>query len=98
MRTGAGSSRTGGPRKGSVMAEDWKTSSGSEFVPSDVGTSSNDSVSLVEESGDDVGVSGSDGDDSDDAAHVDADSGDSSGKGRGRKMRRELIVEGRWWR
>ncbi|KAJ8444430.1 hypothetical protein Cgig2_005952 [Carnegiea gigantea] len=41
--------------------------------------SSNDSVSLVEESDDDVGVSGSDGDDSDDVAHVDADSGDGSG-------------------
>ncbi|KAJ8426989.1 LOW QUALITY PROTEIN: hypothetical protein Cgig2_033847 [Carnegiea gigantea] len=72
-------------------------SSGSESVPSDSGASSDDSVSLVEESGDDVGVSGS-GDDSDDATHVDANSGDGSGKGRGQKRRREPIVECRQWR
>ena len=74
------------------MDEDWKVSLGSKFLPSKVGASTKDSVSLVDESGEDVGVSSSNGDD---AADVDADSGDGNGKGKSRKRRRQPIVEGR---
>ncbi|KAJ8453380.1 LOW QUALITY PROTEIN: hypothetical protein Cgig2_008264 [Carnegiea gigantea] len=56
------------------------------------GASTEDNVSLVEKSGEDVRVCGSDGDDT---ADVDADSGNGSGKGKSRKRRRHPIVEGR---
>ena len=85
VRTGAGSSFSEGPRKGSVMDEDWEMCSRSEFMPSEAGISTEDSVSLVEESGEDVGVRGSDGDV---VAKVDTDSGNGSGKGKSRKRRR----------
>ncbi|KAJ8439442.1 hypothetical protein Cgig2_021556 [Carnegiea gigantea] len=84
--------RDQGPRKGSVIDEDWEVSSGSEFLPSKEGASTEDSVLLVDDSGEDVRVFGSDGDDAIDA---DADSGDGSGKGKSRKRRRQPIMEGR---
>ncbi|KAJ8439201.1 hypothetical protein Cgig2_003414 [Carnegiea gigantea] len=76
---GARLSRSEGPQKGSVMDEDWEISSGSEFVPSEAGPSTEDTVSLVEGNGEDVGVCGSD---SDDTVDIDADSGYGSGKGK----------------
>ncbi|KAJ8426136.1 LOW QUALITY PROTEIN: hypothetical protein Cgig2_022433 [Carnegiea gigantea] len=92
VRKGARSSHSEGPQKGSVMDEDWEMSLGSDFVPSEARTSTKDSVSLVEESGKDVGVCGSHGDV---AANVDADSGNGSGEGKSRKSKRQPIVKGR---
>ena len=90
--TGVGSSRTEQCTKGSIMDEDLQMSSGSEFVPSEAGGSTEDSVSLVEESGGEVGASGSEGDE---VGDVDADSPEGSIQGRCRKRRREPNMEGR---
>ncbi|KAJ8453089.1 hypothetical protein Cgig2_014852 [Carnegiea gigantea] len=93
--TGAGSSRTEQCTKGSIMDEDLQMSSGSDFVPSKAGGSTEDSVSLVEESGGEVGASGSEGDE---VGDNDADSPEGSIYGRSRKRRREPSMEGRRWR
>ncbi|KAJ8441664.1 hypothetical protein Cgig2_019051 [Carnegiea gigantea] len=93
--TGAGSSRTEQCTKGSIMDEDLQMSSGREFVPSEAGGSTEDSVSLVQESGGEVGASGSEGDE---VGDDDADSPEGSIQGRSRKRRREPSIEGRRWR
>ena len=74
------------------MDEDLQMSSGSEFVPSEAGGSTEDSVSLVEESGGEVGASGSEGDE---VGDDDADSSEGIIQGKSRKRRREPSVEGR---
>ncbi|KAJ8440453.1 hypothetical protein Cgig2_013612 [Carnegiea gigantea] len=65
VRTGAGSLRTGAPRKGSVMDKDWKMSSGSERADGDdVGVSgsdgddSDDAAHVAADSGDGSGKGG----------------------------------------
>ncbi|KAJ8444283.1 LOW QUALITY PROTEIN: hypothetical protein Cgig2_029696 [Carnegiea gigantea] len=93
--TGAGSSHTEQCTKGFTMDEDLRMSSGSEFVPSEAGGSTEDSVSLVEESGGEVGAPGSEGDE---VGDDDADSPEGSIQGRSRKRRREPSMEGRRWR
>ena len=70
-------------------------SSGSEYATLDVGSSTEDTVSMVDESCEAVGGSCSEGDD---AEEVYADSAEGSGKGKSRKRRREPTVEGRRWR
>ena len=90
--TGAGSSCTEQCTKGSIMDEDLQMSFGSEFVPSEAGGSTDDSVSLVEESGGEVGASGSEGDE---VGDDDADSSEGIIQGKSRKRRREPSVEGR---
>ncbi|KAJ8431232.1 hypothetical protein Cgig2_020777 [Carnegiea gigantea] len=69
--------------------------SGSEYVPSEMRSSTEDTVSMVDESCEAVGGSSSKGDD---AEEVHADSAKGSAKGKSRKRRREPIVEGRRWR
>ncbi|KAJ8433777.1 hypothetical protein Cgig2_025940 [Carnegiea gigantea] len=92
---GAGSSYTEQCTKRSIMDEDLQMSSGSEFVPFEAGGSTEYSVSLVEESGGEVGASGSEGDE---VRGDDADSLEGSIQGRSRKRRREPSMEGRRWR
>jgi len=67
-------------------------SSGSEYVPSEMGISAEDTVSLVDESCEAIEGSGSEGND---AEEVHADSSEGSGKGKSRKKWREPTVEGR---
>ncbi|KAJ8425902.1 hypothetical protein Cgig2_012670 [Carnegiea gigantea] len=77
------------------MDEEWGMSSGSEYAPSEAGSSMKDTVSMVDESCESIGGSGSEGDDTEE---VHADSVGVSGKGKSRKRRREPTVEGRRWR
>ncbi|KAJ8427786.1 hypothetical protein Cgig2_032845 [Carnegiea gigantea] len=77
------------------MDEEWGMSSGSEYVPSEIGSSMEDTVSMVDESCEAVGGSGSEGDD---AEEVHADSAAGSGNGKSWKRNREPTVEGRQWR
>ncbi|KAJ8423572.1 hypothetical protein Cgig2_013325 [Carnegiea gigantea] len=92
---GAGSSCSEGGQQGSLMDEEWGMSSGSEYVPSETGSSIEDTVSMVDESCEAVGGSSSKGDD---AEEVHADSTEDSGKGKSQKKRREPTMEGRRWR
>ncbi|KAJ8427850.1 hypothetical protein Cgig2_012550 [Carnegiea gigantea] len=94
-RQGAGSSRSGGAQLGSVMDEEWGISSGSEYAPSETGSSTEGTVSMVNESCEAIRGSSSE---SDDAEEVHADNAEGSGKWKSRKRRREPIVEGRRWR
>ncbi|KAJ8437820.1 hypothetical protein Cgig2_013436 [Carnegiea gigantea] len=93
--TGAGSPRIEQCTKRSIMDEDLQMPSGNEFVPSEAGGSTEDSVSLVEESGGKVGAFGSEGDE---VGDDDADSPEGSIQGRSRKRRREPSMEDRRWR
>ncbi|KAJ8434095.1 hypothetical protein Cgig2_005774 [Carnegiea gigantea] len=95
MTRGVGPSRSGGAQLGSVMDEEWGMSSGGEYAPSEMGSSMEDTVSMVDESCEAVRGSSSEGDD---AEEVHADSAEGSGKGESWKRRREPIVEGRRWR
>jgi len=79
----------------SVMDEELGMSSGSEYVPSETGTNTEGTISMVEESYEPFGGSGSEGDD---AEEVHVDSAEGSGKAKSRRRRREPIVEGRRWR
>ncbi|KAJ8431690.1 hypothetical protein Cgig2_006546 [Carnegiea gigantea] len=92
---GVGSSHSGGVQLGSVMDEEWGMSSGSEHAPLEMGSSTEDTVSMVDESCEAVGGSSSEGDD---AKEVYADSAEGSRKRKSRKRRREPTVEGRQWR
>ncbi|KAJ8430879.1 hypothetical protein Cgig2_011342 [Carnegiea gigantea] len=92
---GAGSSRSEGGQQGSLMDEEWGMSSRSEYASSKTGSSTKDTVSMVDESCEAVGGSSSDGDD---AEEVHANSAEGSGKGKSQKRRREPTVEGRRWR
>ncbi|KAJ8427795.1 hypothetical protein Cgig2_032854 [Carnegiea gigantea] len=81
---------------GFVMVKEWGTSLGSEYVPLETGSNTEDTVSMVDESCEAIEGSSSKGDD---AEEVHADSVEGSGKGKSRKRRREPTVEGRrWWR
>ncbi|KAJ8442944.1 hypothetical protein Cgig2_019517 [Carnegiea gigantea] len=66
-----------------------------EYAPSETGSSTEDTVSMVDESCEAVGGSSSEGDD---AEEVHADSAGGSEKGKSQKRRREPTVEGRRWR
>ncbi|KAJ8434762.1 hypothetical protein Cgig2_019687 [Carnegiea gigantea] len=70
-------------------------SSGSEYAPSEMGSSTEDTVSMMDESCEAVGGSSSE---DNDAEEVHADSDEGSGKGKSQKRRRESIVKGRRWR
>ena len=70
-------------------------SSGSEHASSEIGNSTEDTVSMVDESCEAVAGLNSEGDD---AKEVHADSAEGSGKGESWKRRREPIMEGRRWR
>ena len=95
VRTGAGSLHSGGAQLGSVMDEEWRMSSGSDYVPSEMGANIEGIVSMVDESYKPIGGSSSE---DDDAEEVHVDSAEGSGRGKSQKRRREPIVEGRWWR
>jgi len=77
------------------MAKEWGMSSGSEYVPSETGSSTEDTISLADESCEVVGGSSSEGDD---AEEVHADGAEGSGKGKSWKRMREPTIEGRRWR
>jgi len=77
------------------MDEEWGMSSGSEYAPSETGSNTEDTVSMVDESYEAVAGSSSEGDD---AEEVYADSAEGSGTGESRKRRREPTMEGRQWR
>jgi len=66
------------------MDEDWEMPLGSDFVPLKAGASTEDSISLMEESGEHVGVCCSNGGD---AVDVNANSGDAMVKGKVRRGR-----------
>jgi len=74
------------------MDEEWGMSSGSEYAPSEIGGSTEDTVSMVDESCKAVGGSSSEGDDTEE---VDANSVEGSGKEKSQKRRREPTVDGR---
>ncbi|KAJ8430890.1 hypothetical protein Cgig2_003883 [Carnegiea gigantea] len=86
---------SGGGEQGALMDEGWGMSSRSEYAPSEMGSSAEDTISMVDESCEAVGGLSSEGDD---AEEVHANSAEGSGKGGSRKRRREPIVEGRRWR
>ena len=88
---GVGSSPSGGAQPGSVMDEEWGMSSGSEYVPLEMGSSTEDTVSMADKSCEVVGASSSEGDD---AEEVHADSAKGSGEGKSQKRRREPTMEG----
>ncbi|KAJ8427981.1 hypothetical protein Cgig2_017468 [Carnegiea gigantea] len=92
---GAGLSLSEGAQPGSMMDEEWGMSSRSEYAPSETGSSTEDTVSMVDESCEAIGGSSSEGND---VEEVHADSAEGSGKGKSRKRRRKPIVEGRRWR
>ena len=75
---GVGSSRSGGDEQGSLMDEEWGMSSESEYAPSETGSNTEDTVSMVDKSCEAVGGSSSEGDD---AEKVHADSAEGRGKG-----------------
>ncbi|KAJ8443110.1 hypothetical protein Cgig2_030878 [Carnegiea gigantea] len=83
---GAGLSRSGGAQLGSMMDEEWGMSSGSEYASSEMGSSTEDTVSMVDESCETVRGSSSEGDDVE-GIHV--DNAEGSGKGKSRKRKRE---------
>ena len=70
-------------------------SSGSEYVPSKIGSSMEGTVSMVDKSCEAIRGSGSEGDD---AEELYADGAKGIGKGKSRKSRGEPKVEGRQWR
>ena len=88
-------SRSGGAQPGSMMDEEWGMSLGSEYVPLEIGSSIEDTVSMVDESCEAVGGFSSE---NDDAEEVHADSAEGSRKGTSWKMRRIPTVECRQWR
>ncbi|KAJ8429597.1 hypothetical protein Cgig2_008827 [Carnegiea gigantea] len=92
---GTGSSRSGGAEQGSLMDEEWGMSSRSEYAPSEMGSSTEGTVSIVDESCEAIGGSSSE---AKDAKEVHVDSAKGSGKGKSRKRRREPTMEGRQWR
>ncbi|KAJ8425342.1 hypothetical protein Cgig2_032271 [Carnegiea gigantea] len=94
-RGGTGSSHSGGGQQGSLMDEEWGMSSRSEYAPSETGSSTEDTVSMVDERCEAVGGSSGEGDD---AEEVHADSPEGSGKGKSRQRRREPTIESRRWR
>ncbi|KAJ8427146.1 hypothetical protein Cgig2_005204 [Carnegiea gigantea] len=94
-RRGGGSSPSGDAQPGSVMDEEWGISLASEYVPLQIRSSTEDTVSMVDESCEAVRGSNCEGDD---VEEVHADSAKGSGKGKSRKRRREPTVEGRRWR
>ena len=55
----AGSSRSGGGQQGSLMDEEWRMSSRSEYAPSETGSSTEDTVSMMDKSCEAVGGSSS---------------------------------------
>ncbi|KAJ8425386.1 hypothetical protein Cgig2_018475 [Carnegiea gigantea] len=60
---GVGSSRSGGGQQGSLIDEEWGMPSGSEYVPSETGSSTEDTVSMVDESCEAVGGFSNESDD-----------------------------------
>ncbi|KAJ8437854.1 hypothetical protein Cgig2_002988 [Carnegiea gigantea] len=77
------------------MDEEWGMSSGREYAPLEMGSSTEDTASIVDESYEAIGGSSSEGNDEEE---VHADSAEGSGKGKSRKRRREPTVEGKRWR
>ncbi|KAJ8422394.1 LOW QUALITY PROTEIN: hypothetical protein Cgig2_028209 [Carnegiea gigantea] len=77
------------------MDEEWGMSLGSEYVPSEMGSSTDSTVSMVDGSCEAVGGSSSGGED---AKEVHADSAEGSEKRKSRKRGREPTMEGRRWR
>ncbi|KAJ8432413.1 LOW QUALITY PROTEIN: hypothetical protein Cgig2_013827 [Carnegiea gigantea] len=92
---GAGSSGSGGGQQGSLMDKEWGMSTGSKYAPWEIGSSTEGTVSMVDESCEAVGGSSSKGNDT---KKVHADSAEGNGKGKSRKRRREPSMEGRQWR